>query len=142
MQENKLFKLSEYLNIINILIEKFSFSSLFKIYMTSLMLFYQVKSDTELRKSSHNLFKGFFSCFHLVVISNYSDFCYISEALRINEKNGWITVDGDNVVKNTKLDFVSNEILKYVKKENIFDILNEIKNMSRSSFIQEVIANV
>lgn len=139
MRNRDIYKLSDYLNIVNTLIEKHSFDSLFKVTITALVLYYQTNSDMELRKVSQNIFQGFFKNFHSVVLSNYSDFYVISQALLINEKNGNITVNEDEIVKKRRLETVKN---KYLEKENIVEILCDIKNMSIKSFAQEVVENV
>lgn len=138
MQNKKIIKQAEYLNIINILIEKYNFSSLLKVVITALVLYYQA-NNIELRKSPYNLLFGFFGALHLILLTNYMDFKFISEAILINEKNNKITINNDEIIKNTRLEFVKNN---YMDKDNIQEILIMINNLSIDSFAQEVLANV
>lgn len=137
---NDVYKLSEYLNIVNVLLEYYSFSSLFKVEVTAMLLFNQIKTNMELRKTSIPMMSAFLNEFHSIVLSNYMDFVYISKAIRINEINGSISINDDVIVKNKKLEIA--EFNEYFKKENIIEIMNEINSMSIRSFIQEVISNV
>lgn len=142
MKKSKLIKLADYLNIVNVLIEQYSFSSLFKIEVTALIIYTQCATGMETRKVTYNKVNKFFTNLHSILLSNYTDFTYISCALKINEEKGAIKVDGDIITKNDKLDIVDVETKQYMYKENIVEILNEINLMTVNSFVQEVIANV
>lgn len=142
MKKSELIKLAEYLNIINILIERYSFSSLFKVEMTALIIYMQCITGMEVRKVVYNKLNKFFYNLNSILLSNYSDFNYISCALKINEKKGYITIDGDCIKKNVSLKIADVEIKQYMYKENIVEILNEINSMTINSFVQEVISNV
>lgn len=138
MQKNNIIKQAEYLNIVNTLIEKYGLDSLFKVEITALVLYYQSKS-LELHKSKYNILKGFFESLHFVLLSEYKDFNFISEAIYINQISGRITVDNDKIIKNCVLDFEKNS---YLSKDNINEIICTINLMSMKSFAQEVISNV
>lgn len=86
MKKIELIKLADYLNIVNILIEKYSFSSLFKIEITALIIYAQSSTGMEVRKVTYNHIKKFLLNFHSILLSNYSDFIFISRALKINER--------------------------------------------------------
>ena len=142
MKKTELIKLADYLNIVNILIEKYSFSSLFKIEITALIIYAQSSTGMEVRKVTYNHIKKFLLNFHSILLSNYSDFIFISRALKINESNGNISIEGDSVIKNKSLEIVDSDSKKYLFKENVIEILNEINSMAVKSFVQEVVANV
>lgn len=142
MKKIELIKLADYLNIINILIEKYSFSSLFKIEITALIIYAQSSTGMEVRKVTYNQIKKFLLNFHSILLSNYSDFIFISRALKMNESNGNISIEGDSVIKNKSLEIVDSDSKKYLFKENVIEILNEINSMAVKSFVQEVVANV
>lgn len=142
MKKIELIKLADYLNIVNILIEKYSFSSLFKIEITALIIYAQSSTGMEVRKVTYNHIKKFLLNFHSILLSNYSDFIFISRALKINERNGTISIEGDSVIKNKSLEIVDSDSKKYLFKENVIEILNEINSMTVKSFVQEVVANV
>lgn len=142
MKKIELIKLADYLNIVNILIEKYSFSSLFKIEITALIIYAQSSTGMEVRKVTYNHIKKFLLNFHSILLSNYSDFIFISRALKINESNGNISIEGDSVIKNKSLEIVDSDSKKYLFKENVIEILNEINSMAVKSFVQEVVANV
>ena len=135
---NNMIKLAEYMNIVNTLIDKHNINSLFKLEISSLVLYYQA-NNLELRKSDKNLLFGFFEHLNSILLSNYNDFIYITEALRILEDEKYIKVTGDLIVKEKEL---LTEYNKYLSKDNIGDILNRIGNLSVSAFIQEVLSNV
>ena len=142
MKKIELIKLADYLNIVNILIEKYSFSSLFKIEITALIIYAQSSTGMEVRKVTYNHINKFLLNFHSILLSNYSDFIFISRALKINESNGNISIEGDSVIKNKSLEIVDSDSKKYLFKENVIEILNEINSMAVKSFVQEVVANV
>jgi len=142
MKKIELIKLADYLNIVNILIEKYSFSSLFKIEITALIIYAQSSTGMEVRKVTYNHIKKFLLNFHSILLSNYSDFIFISRALKINESNGTISIEGDTVIKNKPLEIADSDSKKYLFKENVIEILNEINSMTVKSFVQEVVANV
>ena len=142
MKKVELIKLADYLNIVNILIEKYSFSSLFKIEITALIIYAQSSTGMEVRKVIYNHIKKFLLNFHSILLSNYSDFIFISRALKLNESNGNISIEGDSVIKNKSLEIVDSDSKKYLFKENVIEILNEINSMTVKSFVQEVVANV
>lgn len=142
MKKIELIKLADYLNIVNILIEKYSFSSLFKIEITALIIYAQSSTGMEVRKVTYSHIKKFLLNFHSILLSNYSDFIFISRALKINESNGNISIEGDSVIKNKSLEIVDSDSKKYLFKENVIEILNEINSMAVKSFVQEVVANV
>lgn len=142
MKKIELIKLADYLNIVNILIEKYSFSSLFKIEITALIIYAQSSTGMEVRKVTYNHIKKFLLNFHSILLSNYSDFIFISRALKINESNGNISIEGDSVIKNKSLEIVDSDSKKYLFKENVIETLNEINSMAVKSFVQEVVANV
>ena len=142
MKKIELIKLADYLNIVNILIEKYSFSSLFKIEITALIIYAQSSTGMEVRKVAYNHIKKFLFNFHSILLSNYSDFIFISRALKINESNGNISIEGDSVIKNKSLEIVDSDSKKYLFKENVIETLNEINSMAVQSFVQEVVANV
>ena len=62
--------------------------------------------------------------------------------MKINEKTGNISVNGDLIVKNSSLEIIDVRTKEYMYKENIIEILNDINSMSVNSFVQEVVANV
>ena len=142
MKKIELIKLADYLNIVNILIEKYSFSSLFKIEITALIIYVQSSTGMEVRKVTYNHIKKFLFNFHSILLSNYSDFIFISRALKINESNGNISIEGDSVIKNKSLEIVDSDSKKYLFKENVIETLNDINSMAVKSFVQEVVANV
>ena len=142
MKKIELIKLADYLNIVNILIEKYSFSSLFKIEITALIIYAQSSTGMEVRKVTYNHIKKFLLNFHSILLSNYSDFIFISRALKINESNGNISIEGDSVIKNKSLEIVDSDSKKYLFKENVIETLNEINSMAVKSFVQEVVSNV
>ncbi len=135
---NELIKLSQYFNIVCTCIEKYNICSLFKIGVTCLILHYQ-SSNIELRKNDRNLLNGFFEHLHSILFSNYYDFNYIFKSVNILEKNGFIEVFDDKIIKKTNLDYVQD---KYLNKDNISEILSCISSLSLISFIQEVLSNV
>jgi len=96
----------------------------------------------EVRKVTYNHIKKFLLNFHSILLSNYSDFIFISRALKINESNGTISIEGDTVIKNKPLEIADSDSKKYLFKENVIEILNEINSMTVKSFVQEVVANV
>lgn len=142
MKKSELIKLADYLNIVNILIEQYSFTSLFKIEILSMMLYSQSSTGMEIRKTTNNRLYKFFENLHSIILSNYLDFIYISKALKINEKVGNISINGDFIFKNKQLEMADVDSKKYLYKENIADLLSEINLMSIDSFTQEVLANV
>jgi len=139
MLKAETYKLSEYLNIVNFLLEKFSFNSVFKIEISSLIIYYQMFVNDASKNTNSNFLNNFFKNLHNILLANYLDFVFITQALEINEKNKSIYIDNDLIKKNESLKFCN---LGYFEKDNLHEALREINAMSNYSFAQEVIEYV
>ena len=112
MQRNRIIKTAQYLNIVNILITKFNFDSLFKLIFTSFV-------------------------YDLLV--NYKDFGYIFEAIKILQDNQFIEIDGNSIVVKKEPQYINDD---FFSKTNIISVLDNIKQMNEESFVEEVLYNV
>jgi len=133
--KNEVIALSEYHNIISTLIEKHRFNSLLKIEVTSFMIKYY-KDSNLLKKSAKNHFKDFFSSLLTVLYTKSQDLNVINECIYILEKEGFIKVKTDNVVRIKNLFYVSDDFFSNTEVDETIRIINE---MSIDSFVEDLI---
>ena len=138
MQKNNIVKTAQYLNIINILISKFNFDSIFKLVFTSFVV-YNHECKISFSNSKNNMIEGFFQQFHYDLLSNYKDFNFIFESLKILKDNQFIDIEDNKIIIKKELQYIDDDFLL---KRNTIVALENIKKMNEESFVEEVIYNV
>ena len=138
MQRNRIIKTAQYLNIVNILITKFNFDSLFKLVFTSFVSFNH-EGKIPFSNTKNNMLEGFFQQFHYELLVNYKDFGYIFEAIKILQDNQFIEIDGNSIVVKKEPQYINDD---FFSKTNIISVLDNIKQMNEESFVEEVLYNV
>lgn len=135
IMESEVIVLSEYHNIISNLIERHGFDSLFKIEITSFIIKYYKDNDL-MKNYANNHVKAFLSSFLTILYSKSRDLKAINECVHILEKENYIRIKDDNVVRIKPIPYVDDT---FMNKTNINETIALISGLSIDSFVEDLI---